>query len=153
GFEIEPDRFQTESMTVTLAGPGITTPTSITENVNGFAGAQFFGFVGAGVTSVTITDNAGDDFAVGNFFVQKTLGIDYRLSSSAKTDPLLPSLTEGNGINFVGEYLGGDSSYLTAAKASKLISQGEQIFSIYEKGASVKDPTYFSGTGVNSTSY
>lgn len=63
GVEVEPDMFQTEGITVTLSDGQ-----TITDNVGGYAGAQFFGFSGAGITSMTITDNASDDFAFGNFY-------------------------------------------------------------------------------------
>jgi len=63
GLQIEPEEYQLESMTVTLSNGQ-----AMTATVNGEAGAQFFGFVGTGITSITITDNASDSFAFGNFY-------------------------------------------------------------------------------------
>lgn len=63
GVEIEPNFWIPESMTVTLSNGQ-----SITEIVNGYYGAQFFGFVGSGIKSITINDNIGDTFAFGNFY-------------------------------------------------------------------------------------
>jgi len=73
GFQVEPNQFQTESITVTFTltlSNGQTE--TLTDNVNGDAGAQFFGFVGWGVSSITITDNSGDNFAFGNFYYVST---------------------------------------------------------------------------------
>jgi len=64
GMFIEPEQFAVESITVTL-GDG----TSLTQSVNGYGGAAFFGFVGSGpISSLTITDASGDSFAEGDFF-------------------------------------------------------------------------------------
>jgi len=69
GLFIEPDLFQTDTITVALSDG-----TSITQSVAGDAGAAFFGFVASDqVTSLTITDTpcagcAADTFAVGDFF-------------------------------------------------------------------------------------
>jgi hypothetical protein len=138
GFEVEPDQFETESLTVTLSNGQSQT---ITDDVNGQSGAQFFGFVGTGITSVTITDNSGDSFAIGDFDIQESLGIDYRATSAS--DPLVsaaPSVAKQ--FNFVGEYLGGNSSYLTAAKATALAASGLQIVSLYEN-ASMATTAYY----------
>lgn len=56
-------------------------------------------------------------------------GIDYRHSAA---DMLSPSDIKSAGIGMVGEYLGGDNSYLTRAEAKVETSAGLQIFSIYE---------------------
>jgi hypothetical protein len=63
GFEAQPSPFAVQGMTVTLSDGQ-----TITDNVNGYYGAQFFGYVGKGITSITITDNSGNDFAIGNFY-------------------------------------------------------------------------------------
>jgi hypothetical protein len=64
GFEVEPIQFASYNVTVSL-----TNGQSITDSVNGNGGAQFFGYVGAGVRSVTISSpNAPNGFAVGDFF-------------------------------------------------------------------------------------
>ncbi|MGH2506783.1 MAG: PEP-CTERM sorting domain-containing protein [Ktedonobacteraceae bacterium] len=60
GFEVEPDLFAPYAITVNLSNGQ-----SITDTVNGFHGAQFFGYAGLGVNSVTISSS--DDFAIGNF--------------------------------------------------------------------------------------
>ncbi|MET4426667.1 FG-GAP-like repeat-containing protein [Bradyrhizobium sp. RT3a] len=57
-------------------------------------------------------------------------GIDYRHTST--TDPLVPADIKAAGINMVGEYLGGGSSYLTKAEAKAITAAGLSIFSIYE---------------------
>jgi hypothetical protein len=62
-MQIEPDPYVVDNMTVTLSNGQ-----SISNDVGGEAGAQFFGFVGADIKSLTITDNAGNDFAFGNFY-------------------------------------------------------------------------------------
>jgi hypothetical protein len=63
GFEAEPTSLSVHGMTVTLSNGE-----TITDNVNGNYGSQFFGYVGNGITSITITDNSGSDFAIGNFY-------------------------------------------------------------------------------------
>jgi hypothetical protein len=64
GFEVEPLQFGNFNVTV-----GLTNGQSITDSVNGNGGAQFFGYVGAGVRSVTISSpSAPNGFAVGDFF-------------------------------------------------------------------------------------
>lgn len=63
GVQVEPDLFQSETITVTLSNGQ-----TITDTVNGDGGAQFFGFVGSGIGSLTITDGSDDDFAFGNFY-------------------------------------------------------------------------------------
>jgi 3D (Asp-Asp-Asp) domain-containing protein len=63
GFQVEPNKYQEEKITVTLSDGQ-----SISDIVGGEAGAQFFGFVGAGITSLTVVDAVGDIFAFGNFY-------------------------------------------------------------------------------------
>jgi hypothetical protein len=63
GFELEPNTSVVQSMTVTLSNGE-----TLTDDVNGNYGARFFGYVGQGITSITITDNAISDFAIGNFY-------------------------------------------------------------------------------------
>jgi hypothetical protein len=63
GFYAEPDLFSTYS--VTLAADN---GASLTELVNGDAGAQFFGFSAPAGTVTSFTISSGDDFAVGDFF-------------------------------------------------------------------------------------
>lgn len=82
GLQIEPDIYQYESMTVTLSDGQ-----TITATVGGEAGAQFFGFVGGGITSLTITDNAGDDFAFGNFY---SVGSVCTVSSAGMAERVIP---------------------------------------------------------------
>jgi hypothetical protein len=55
GFEVEPDEFQVESMTVTLSDG------SITEDVDGYTDAQFFGLRGVYLCEQNrmMTDPAG----------------------------------------------------------------------------------------------
>lgn len=67
GFELEPDQFQQESVTATFfANDGASFP--LTLNPNGSAGALLFAVQddtpGAYITSISIVDNAGDDFAI-----------------------------------------------------------------------------------------
>lgn len=61
GFEIEPNPFAVYDITLTLEDASV-----LTQSVDGNAGAKFFGWVGAGITSVTISSDV--DFAFGNFF-------------------------------------------------------------------------------------
>lgn len=64
GFEIEPDNFDNFDITLQLNDGAV-----ITQNLNGSGGAKFFGWVGAGITSFTITSDADSGgFAFGNFF-------------------------------------------------------------------------------------
>lgn len=61
GFEAEPNDFGTPiNITVTLANGQ-----TLTDAVNGNGGAQFFGYVGAGVASLTVSSPS--QFAIGNF--------------------------------------------------------------------------------------
>ena len=63
GFQVEPNAFANYNVTVTLA-----TGQTLTDQVNGRAGAQFFGYYGLNVTSVTVSsDPASNGFAIGNF--------------------------------------------------------------------------------------
>lgn len=61
GMYIEPNPFETLNITLTTSSNE-----TLTLAANGDAGAVFFGWVGSGVTGVTITSTA--DFAVGDFF-------------------------------------------------------------------------------------
>jgi hypothetical protein len=69
GFEAEPTQLAVHGMTVTLSNGQ-----TLTGNVNGNYGSQFFGYVGDGITSITITDNSGGDFAIGNFYYRPVGG-------------------------------------------------------------------------------
>jgi hypothetical protein len=66
GMFIEPDPFGTFDITLTLSSGG-----TLTEGVAGAAGAQFFGWAGSGVTSLTISSTT--DFAEGDFFSSSSL--------------------------------------------------------------------------------
>jgi hypothetical protein len=61
GMFIEPDDFATFAITLTLSSGGM-----LTQDVSGSGGATFFGWVGGGVSSFTISSS--DDFATGDFF-------------------------------------------------------------------------------------
>src|SRR4029078_3159127 len=63
GFQAEPSALAVHGMTVTLSNGQ-----TITDNVDGTCGSQFFGYVGSGISSITITDNSGGDFVIGNFY-------------------------------------------------------------------------------------
>jgi hypothetical protein len=68
GFIVAPN-IGDDSMTVALSNGQTLTATVDYFNPAGDCGpAQFFGFVGNGITSVTITDSAGNDFIFGNFY-------------------------------------------------------------------------------------
>jgi hypothetical protein len=58
---IEPDEYSTYNITLTLSSGN-----TLTESVAGDSGAQFFGWTGSGVTSLTIAST--DPFAAGDFF-------------------------------------------------------------------------------------
>jgi len=60
GFFAEPDEFDTFDITLTTADG------SLTQAVQGDAGAEFFGWTGSGITSFTVSSS--DDFAVGDFY-------------------------------------------------------------------------------------
>jgi hypothetical protein len=60
GFYIEPDPFSVFDITLTLSDGS-----TLTQSVDGNGGAQFFGYTGGGVTSLTISSAA--DFGFGEF--------------------------------------------------------------------------------------
>jgi len=66
GMYIEPDPFGTFNITL-----GLDTGQTLTQSVSGDAGAQFFGWAGTGVTSLTISSTV--DFAEGDFFSSKAV--------------------------------------------------------------------------------
>jgi hypothetical protein len=72
-------------------------------------------------------------------------GIDYRHSAS---DLLVSSDIKSAGLGLVGEYLGGDNSYLTRTEAKSEIGAGLQIFSIYEH-AGMDDESYYASAVAN----
>jgi len=59
GLEMEPNPFEDVVMTLTLSDGS-----SLSQTVNGYGGAKFFGWVGGGVTAMTLS--ADTDFAFGN---------------------------------------------------------------------------------------
>ena len=61
GMFIEPDPFGVLAITLSLSNGD-----TVTQNVDGNGGAAFFGWVGGGVTGLTISSSA--DFAEGDFF-------------------------------------------------------------------------------------
>lgn len=61
GFFVEPEPFALEDITVTTAGGA-----TLTQNVDGNGGADFFGFTGPGLSSFTVTSPQG--FGTGDFF-------------------------------------------------------------------------------------
>jgi hypothetical protein len=68
GVEVEPNLFEVFNMVLTTTDGATHT---LTQSVNGFEGAQFFGWIGA-VTSMQITcsDNCGGEgFAIGDLVV------------------------------------------------------------------------------------
>jgi hypothetical protein len=62
GFLVEPQHLSSEAITVTLS-----TGQTMTRYVYGNSGAQFFGFVGPGISWIKIDDAAGGSFALGEF--------------------------------------------------------------------------------------
>lgn len=137
GFEVEPDQYKAEPITVKLSNGQ-----KLTAQVQGQAGAQFFGYVGGDVTSITISDAVGHDFAFGDFRAVAQDGIDYR-APSAGADPIATNAqTVAATYGFAGEYLGGNDSYLTKAKATQLTKAGIAIVSLYENAAMAK-ASYF----------
>jgi hypothetical protein len=126
GFQVEPEQFQTESITVTLSDGQ-----SITDDVNGFQGAQFFGFVGTGITSITITDNSDDTFAFGNFYYEPALGLD----SSSINAIASQASSVAQQYGFVGAYLNPHNKgadILNSTLASDITNAGLQIVSLYQ---------------------
>jgi hypothetical protein len=63
GFYAEGDNFQDDDITLALSD-GM----SLTQTVNGDAGAEFFGWVGSGITGITVSTNDTDSFAIGDFW-------------------------------------------------------------------------------------
>jgi len=63
GFYMEPDTFSTFDITLHLSDGS-----EITQSVNGDGGADFFGWVGSGITGITITTTDDGGFAFGDFF-------------------------------------------------------------------------------------
>ena len=61
GMFIEPNPFSVQAITMTTSSGEF-----ITQNVDGIGGAAFFGWVGSGVTGLTISSTA--DFATGDWF-------------------------------------------------------------------------------------
>jgi hypothetical protein len=76
GMFLEPDPFGLYDITLTLSSGE-----TLSESVQGDAGASFFGWVGDGVTSFTISSSA--DFAAGDFY------------TSASTSPVPEPITLG----------------------------------------------------------
>ena len=74
GFYVEPDAFVTDTITL-----GLSDGSSLSQDVNGNGGASFFGWVGGGVTSITISSTGGDfafgDFAEGSTQVPEPAGV------------------------------------------------------------------------------
>ena len=62
GFYVEGDNLTTDTITLRLSD-GLT----VTQPVNGDAGAEFFGWVGSGITSITVSD-LSNSFAIGDFW-------------------------------------------------------------------------------------
>jgi hypothetical protein len=63
GFYAEPNQFADYLITLMLEDGS-----SLVQTVNGSGGAEFFGFTGGGVTSMTVSSST--DFAIGDFFVR-----------------------------------------------------------------------------------
>lgn len=71
GVFIEPTAFGVFDVTLQLAGGG-----SVTQSVDGSAGAQFFGWTGLAVTSFTISADPGaQGFAFGQFYEGNTVPV------------------------------------------------------------------------------
>lgn len=88
----EPDEFATFTVTATAQDGTSSGPV----NVNGEAGAAYFGFYGTGgatISSVTVT-TAGDDFAIGEFGISSSSEVAaIRFAPvSAQTNPKAPGL-------------------------------------------------------------
>lgn len=65
GFELEPDLGELEPVTVTFFGSG--SPFALTLDPNGNSGALLFAVSSdTSITSVTVDDSVGDDFAIAN---------------------------------------------------------------------------------------
>jgi hypothetical protein len=64
GVYAEPNPFAEYSMTLTLLDG-----TTLTQDVHGDHGARFFGFLGGGVTQMTVSIAGATDFAMGDVFV------------------------------------------------------------------------------------
>lgn len=63
GFYAEGDLFQTDTFTLLLSDGS-----TVMQQINGDAGAKFFGWVGSGITGLTLSTNDGDSFAIGDFW-------------------------------------------------------------------------------------
>lgn len=62
GFYVEQNDYDIKEITITLDNGQ-----TISQNINGYAGAGFFGFYGGRVASITISISPADYFAFGNF--------------------------------------------------------------------------------------
>jgi hypothetical protein len=144
GVQIEPNMFQSENFTITLSDGKTKT---VEDNVEGDAGAQFFGFFGPGITSVTITDDSNDDFAVGNIFYDPQNGID--VSHDLPT-VVANASSVAKKYGFVGAYLNHSRQHsISAGSAAKLEDAGLQIVSIFEAGG-MDHAAYYEGAGNDS---
>jgi len=65
GFYAEPNTFADFLITLMM-----TDGSSLTQTVAGQGGAKFFGFTGAGVSTMTVSTTDGSGFALGDFFVR-----------------------------------------------------------------------------------
>jgi VCBS repeat-containing protein len=69
GFYVEANLYGTESFTVTF-----TNGTSYTENITTPSGAEFFGFTGGGIASITINENVPNlGFVIGDFYSETSV--------------------------------------------------------------------------------
>ena len=68
GIFVEPDLFQTDTISMTLSDGS-----TLSQTPNGSGGAEFYGYVDPpSITGFTIQDLSSDDFAVGDAFVAAT---------------------------------------------------------------------------------
>lgn len=93
GFEVEPNPFAVYTVTMALS-----TGQSISDSVNGYAGARFFGYYGLGIQSVTISSSA--DFAIGDFIAPSFKAIQNStvLSASASGANISAKFSTKNGL-------------------------------------------------------
>lgn len=80
GFYAEGDLFQSDEITLLLSNGE-----SLMQTVDSQGGASFFGWVGSGITDITVSTNDGDDFAIGDFWEGYT-------TSTSVPEPLTLSL-------------------------------------------------------------
>jgi hypothetical protein len=108
---------------------------SVTINDLGLtSGSEIFRFiVQQNSTDPVSTYLATDNFTIINNDIGSGTGLKAGIDARNTGIVTYASQIKADGYSFVGQYIGRDSTYLTAAQAAALETVGLQVFSIYEK--------------------